>query len=265
MTESLTDVAVIIPAHRVDRWLDEAIDSALASTDIAVQIVVVVNGTPTLPDRPWMHESAVTVLHSSEALGPTVAMIRGIEATSTVYIARLDADDRMQPDRLHRQREWLARHPESTLVGTATRRIGPDGEDLGAIRMPTGPDIRRHLVLSNTVVHSSVMMRRSDLESVGGYDARLSQMEDYHLILRLAQCGAVAVLPDDLTEYRLHPGQISRGAAPSGDHIDAVVSERSRLGRTLGMNTVGVWSRNTLWRIVQFARYHRLIRAGHEY
>lgn len=260
-----TAVAVVIPAHRVDRWLDEAVASTLASAGVNFDVVVVVNGVDAIPDRPWMHHERVRTLHVAEALGPTLAMIHGLDATSAPYVARLDADDRMHPERLRRQVEWMKQHPDTPLVGTAARRIDENGDDRGAIRMPTGPDIRSHLVLSNTVPHSSVLMRRTDLDAIGGYDARLAQMEDYHVILRLAQRGPIAVLPDELTDYRIHDGQVSRGAGSSGAHIVAIIAERSRLGRVLGMSRLAVALRNVLWRAVQHARFHGLIRAGHEY
>lgn len=258
-------VSVVIPAHRPDAWLDEAVGSVLASREVALELAVVLNGVEEVPERPWMRDARVSVLHSRAPLGPTRAMIRGIEAGRGTYIARLDADDRMDPDRLHTQVSWLQAHPETPLVATATTRIDERGADLGPIRMPTGADVRHHLVLSNTVVHSSVLFRRGELEAIGGYDERLQQMEDYDVILRLAQRGPIAVLPEPLTDYRLHPGQVSRGAAPSGAHIDAVIAQRTRLGRVLGMSRPAVVARNLVWRAAQYSRYHGLTRPGHTY
>lgn len=258
-------VSVIVPAHRLDDWLDEAVESVLASTLDGIEVIVVLNGVPDVAPRAWQESDRVLLVHSSEPLGPTRAMIRGIDAARGQYIARLDADDRMLPQRLAAQKEYLERHPRVPLVGTAVRRITEDGAPAGSIRMPVGDDVRRHLLLSNTVPHSSVLIRRSSLDDVGGYDAALAQMEDYDVILRLAQRGPVAVLPDELTEYRLHGGQISRGARPTGPHIEKVLRERRRLARAIGAPLPGVLARDALWRAVQFTRYWQITRPGHEY
>lgn len=261
----MTTVGVVIPTHRADGWLDEAVESVLSSRAVEVRLVVVANGMAEFPHRPWQDDGRVRLIHEAVALGPTRAMIIGVQSSPTEFIARLDADDRMLPERLAAQVARLRAQPDAPMVGTATRRITAQGAPAGSIRMPVGDDVRRHLVLSNTVPHSSVMLRRTSLESVGGYNADLDQMEDYDVILRLAQQGPIPVLANELTEYRLHGGQISRGAKPAGAHIELIVRERARLGRTLGMSAPQIAGRNALWRAAQYARYYRVTRPAHEY
>lgn len=261
----MTVVGVVIPTHRADGWLDEAVESVLASRGVEVRVVVVANGMAEFPHRPWLDDRRIRLIHKIEPLGPTRAMILGVQNCATEFVARLDADDRMLPERLAAQVARLDAQPAAPMVGTATRRISADGAPAGSIRMPVGDDVRHHLILSNTVPHSSVMMRRASLESIGGYNAALEQMEDYDVILRLAQRGPIPVLADELTEYRLHDAQVSRGAKPRGAHIDLITRERARLGRALGMNAFAIGGRNVVWRAAQYARYYRVTRPGHEY
>ncbi len=261
----LPRVGVVIPTHRFDAWLDEAVDSVLESKYVTFQLIVVANGLREVEDKSWTTDSRVTLLHFQHALGPSGAMLPALEILDTEFIARLDADDRMLPNRLFEQATYLVEHPQSPLVGTGVERIREDGQTAGFIRMPTGDDVRRQLVLTNTVVHSSFMMRRAALDSVGGYDPIHAQMEDYDLLLRLARIGPIAVLSEPLTQYRLHSGQISRGARPHGEHIKRITELRKRLGEELGMYSPGVWARNLLWRIVQFTRYYRITKPAHEY
>lgn len=261
----MTSVSVVIPTNRFDAWLNEAVESALASRDVDLEVVVVANGLARISDRPWRADARVNVVHVPAALGPTGAMILGVDRSAGKFIARLDADDRMHPSRLSQQLAYLRAHPEVPLIGTTARRISSDGAPAGAVRMPTGADVRPHLVLSNTVPHSSVMMRRDALDRVGGYNPRLAQMEDYDLILRLGLLGPIPVLAEPLIEYRLHRGQTSRGAKPRGEHIDRVLQGRRELGRVLGMGGLAIEGRNLIWRAVQYTRYFRITRPGHEY
>ncbi|APZ35043.1 hypothetical protein BOH66_12910 [Microbacterium aurum] len=258
-------VSVIIPTNRVDSWLDEAVQSALDSSDVSIEVIVVINGPASFEPRSWTADPRVVLVHERSRLGPTRAMIEGVARARGEFVARLDADDRMLPLRLSEQVARLRAQPTAPLVGTATSRITPEGEPAGNIRMPSGDDVRRHLVLFNCIPHSSVMLRRSALEEVGGYDESLEQMEDYDLILRLSVLGPVPVLTSLLTEYRIHPGQLSRGATPYGLHIQRISVARRTLGRALGMNRLSVAARDALWRAAQYARYHRVTRPGHEY
>lgn len=261
----MNKVSVIIPAHRLDRWLDEAVLSALASTNVEIEVVVVVNGVETIPSSSWVEDCRVTLIHKPAPLGPTGAMILGLQHTTGDYVARLDADDRMAPTRLFSQADYLDNHPLTHLVGTLVRRITPQGVDAGLIRMPSGQDVRRSLLLTNVVTHSSILIRREALDLVGGYNENLTQMEDYDVILRLGCQGEIAILPEALTEYRLHESQISRGARPTGKHVDTVIAGRRQLGRVLGISPIEVFFKNLLWRLVQFTRYSRLTKPGHEY
>jgi len=261
---STPQVGVVIPTHRFDHWLDEAVESSIASIGVTIQIVVVANGLDRITERPWMSDDRISILHFTEALGPGGAMLPGLAHLDTEFVARLDADDRMLPERLARQVDYLQAHPETPLVTTSVRRISETGSNEGLIRMPTGPDVRQHLILANRLVHSSFLMRRKSIEEAGSYQPNQLQMEDYDLALRLARLGPIAVLPEVLTEYRIHPGQISKGAKPRGEHIERVLQLRRQLGEDLGMSRLGVGSRNLLWRLVQFTRYYGLTRPGHQ-
>src|SRR5262249_20757821 len=70
------------------------------------------------------------------------------------------------------------------------------------------------LVRANRMILSSVVVRRAVLETVGGFDAGLPVLgcEDWDLWLRIARRHRVAVVPDELTRYRVHPGNTPQAA-----------------------------------------------------
>ncbi|UOE44493.1 glycosyltransferase [Agromyces larvae] len=260
----MTEVSVIIPTNRIDRWLDDAIESVLASRGVEVVLVVVLDGIPVDESRPWADDPRVEIVPLPENVGQTVAMNTGVRASRTSYVARLDSDDLVDPDRLALQADHLDRHPDSPAVGSAVIRIDEHSRVTGEVALPTGDDIRPTLLLSNTVAHSSLLFRRSAFDAVGGYDERLRQMEDYDFILRIARSGPIANLPRPLIRYRVHSGQTSRGATPRGRHIDAVSRGRLELARSIGASPVLTRVKLSAWRALQFLRYHRLVRPGHE-
>lgn len=257
-------VSVVIPTVRIDHWLDEAVASILASTGVEVDLIVVHDGVEPDLTRGWTHDKRVQLVHHSVRLGQTEGMESGVARARFDLVARLDADDLSSPNRLHEQSGYLDTHPDAVATGTRVMRIDNRGVDRNELVMPTGPDIRSHLLFQNVVAHSSLMFRLESSRAVHGYNKALRQMEDYDFILRLATQGPIANLDAVLTRYRVHPQQTSRGAAPWGEHIRSVMKDRVILRRVLGERFLLSTAKNWIWTAVQYARYFRVIRPGYE-
>src|SRR5262249_50069876 len=106
--------------------------------------------------------------------------------------------------------------PAAALCYTIARYVDGDGRPL-PIRRPPRPvagDCFAALVRANRMILSSVVVRRAVLETVGGFDAGLPVFgcEDWDLWLRIARRHRVAVVPDELTRYRVHPGNTPQAA-----------------------------------------------------
>jgi hypothetical protein len=88
-------------------------------------------------------------------------------------------------------------------------------------------------------------------------------MEDYDFILKLATIGKIASLAEPLVGYRIHSGQISRGAKPWGPHIRAVLAGRVTLAKIIGTPTLSLLLKNSAWLGVQYLRYFGLRKPGY--
>jgi glycosyltransferase involved in cell wall biosynthesis len=109
-------VTVMIGVYNGARYLGEAIDSVLAQTHPAAELIVVDDGSE--------DESGAI----AEAYGPPVRCIRqenggmaaarnrAIREASGDYFAFLDADDRFRPDKLERQLQVFAEDPQLDVV-----------------------------------------------------------------------------------------------------------------------------------------------------
>lgn len=248
-------MSVIIPSANADRWLDEAIASVLANEWDNVEVIVVLNGAD--PDSVPQHadDPRVRILRFPERLGLAGAPIKGLEVARGDFILRLDADDRMLPSRIQSQIDVLRAQDDVVLVSSRVAWIDPEGSPAGGFDYPVGPDVRAALTRVNVVPHSSIALRRSDLDAVGGYDASLILFEDYDFVLRLAMRGRVATLDKVLTEYRIHPSQVSRTFPPRGAHISLVLDRRTALARQLGLPRASIVWHNAVWRGQQWAMY----------
>ena len=144
--------------------------------------------------------------------GISAALNAGLAHCRAEWVARMDADDVMLPDRMEKQLGYLRGHPRVDVLGgqLTCLREGVLGESTShdlEITAATLADPAKRLWFVN---HPTVMLRKSVLTSAGGYDERLRRAEDLDLWLRLLRRGAVIHnLPDVIVHYRIHAGQIT--------------------------------------------------------
>jgi len=204
-------VSVLMSVHNGAPLVGEAVASVLGQSDGDLELIVVDDGstdaTPGLlaavvDPRLRVHRQAHTGL--TRALNQALGLARG------GLVARLDADDVALPERLARQRAFLARHPEVGLLGTAAREVDLAGALVRVVQPPLDDAaLRRALIRVNPFVHSSVMVRREVLARTGGYDEALAVAQDYELWMRLARLTRLANLADVLVVRRLGEGRVS--------------------------------------------------------
>jgi len=189
----------------------EAIESVLGQTLGDLELVVVDDGSTdaTASILGSFGDPRVRVTRQRRG-GLTSALRSALGLARAPLVARLDADDVALPERLERQRDFLERHPEVGLLGTAAREVDGIGREVGVVRPPTeDAALRGALIRHNPFVHSSVMMRRSALEQAGGYDPSFPVAQDYDLWMRMSRVTRMANLPEALVVRRLLPGRIS--------------------------------------------------------
>lgn len=272
---SSPDISVIVRGGQIDQWLEKAVESVLASEDVSLQIILILNGPKIVTDEtsieaeekefPWLIDSRIKVFRFDHYLGMSGSIIEGISHADTEFIATVDGDDMVLPEKFSKQLEYLRRNPDCVLVGT--RAIGINGEDVetGEVKSPFGDDVRRYLFLFNPLPHSSVFYRKSAYDLVGGHRPHLDQCEDYDLTLKMGAVGRVAQLEERLVLYRIHDTNLSKGATPRGPHIEAVTEGRRRLARALGVPAFIALPQHLAWLSIQYIRSFGLIRPLHEY
>ncbi|WP_395885510.1 glycosyltransferase [Curtobacterium pusillum] len=246
-----------------DAFVGEAVASVLATLPEHATPVVVFDGAASeLP--PGDRYQGVEVVCTGRRGGVGRALNIGLRSTRGRFVARLDGDDISKPGRFNRQLEVLQSDPGIIAVATGGDIVDERGEFRSLY--PTGPggDVRSLLVRRNPVIHSSLMVRRSALEEVGGYDETLMRMQDYDLLLRLALLGSIVALPESLVKYRVHGSQNSRIPASALRTLLKLVKRRQSLARYLRDRPLLMQCVLDLaWISAQLLRYAGLRRGGY--
>lgn len=213
-------VSVHLPVKNGHAYFTEAVESILSQTFRDFELVIVdhasTDETPELIERLARRDTRVkTLRYGGENF--IDALNFGLSACSGEFIARMDADDISAPDRLEMELRFLKENGDVGIVGSAVTIFGPDGVQGGYARYEEwinsllSPDeIRREIFVESPIPNPSAMMRRSVLESLGGY-LDFGWPEDYDLYLRGMLAGIpMAKLPERLLKWRDHSGRTTR-------------------------------------------------------
>jgi len=223
-------VSVVIPTFNRACLIVAAIDSVLDQTHPHYEIIVVDDGSTDdtgqrLRER---YGSRIRYVYQ-ENQGESAARNRGIALAKGALVAFLDSDDIWLPSKLEEQVAALRARLGSPMVFCQVLLVDKDGRDLD--QAPLGTELTQDTVAleqvyqGNVIVNSTVLARRSALESVGGFDPQIRYGEDWDLWVRLATLGELLLLPKPLTKFRLYSqGQsrvpsVERAQKELADHL----------------------------------------------
>ncbi len=208
----MTTISVIVPTYNRQASLARALDSVLAQTRPAEEIIVVDDGsTDATAEMVRQRYPQVRYFHQTNR-GVSAARNHGIARARGEWIALLDSDDQWLPEKLAVQIQHLQRHPGHPLCHCDEiwirhgRRVNPMKK-----HAKHGGWIFRHCLPLCVISPSAALIRRSLLEEVGGFDETLPACEDYDLWLRICAHHPVLLVKQALLiKYGGHADQLSR-------------------------------------------------------
>jgi len=214
------EISVVVPAYNAQRHLAATLDSVLAQREIDLELVVVddrsTDGTAALVQGYAQRDARVRYACTpANCGGPAGPRNQGVELARAEWVAFCDADDLWRADKLRQQLD-AARRDRADLVCSAIKDF-PDGSApvFPASGSPAqGRPLRWWpMLMKNRVATSSVLVKRSLVQSAGGFpiERELIAVEDYDLWLRMLSIPGVRMLrlDDVLVAYRRLPGSLS--------------------------------------------------------
>src|SRR5262249_43381146 len=188
----------------------------LAQTRLPDEIVVIDDGSTdetAAAVRPYLNR--IRYIYQ-ENRGEPAARNRGIQVSTSAYIAFLDGDDLWVPNKLELQLEYLKQHRVCALVYSDMSTFDENGtidasvKERFKMQLPSGRMfvdlLKRPIFGSGTVV-----VRRDCFKQLGGFDEELLVGSDYEMWLRIAREFEIGAVDLPLLKYRYHPAMSTCG------------------------------------------------------
>jgi glycosyltransferase involved in cell wall biosynthesis len=207
-------LTIILPAQNAEATIAQAISSTLNQTYTDFDLRVLENGSTdrTSEIARSFTDPRVQVVELGP-VGVQGAVKYALENSQSPWLARMDADDLMFPNRLEMQMDFVKRNPQVAFVGTAYALLTPFGHILEPVLSSGTREVTKDLLALGKRFFadpSIVFNRRAALEA-GGVDTDFSKVDGVPLLFRLLTKGRCWELAEHLHLYRVRPHSLSRG------------------------------------------------------
>lgn len=209
-------VSVLMTIYNAAPYLRAAIDSLIAQTFMDWELIAIENGsTDSSFEILKSYSDSRIKIHSFEKnIGRTPALRYAHDHANGEFVAVLDADDVVYPQRFSRQVLFLSDNPEVALVASWAHYIDKCGKIIGAFTPPVlSGELTDSLGWGNPIAHSSAMYRNQISQEVGGYPESFVWAQDSALFLAIANRYPIAVVDKFLCQIRIQDTNMTTASA----------------------------------------------------
>jgi len=230
-------ISVLMPVFNAAAYLDKAIESILSQTHKNIELIIVDDGStdPTahICEYHLNRDPRISLFrhaHSGIASSLNLALSR----SSGNYIARMDADDISEPQRLELQLSYLLANPGLSLIGSQAVIIDDHDVVLGRVNKPVSHHlVTRLLKYQSPLIHPSLFATKASICSLGGYRDLIA--EDLDLLIRAKQSGyLIGNCPEYLLRYRSRESSLT--ASKSSENLICTNALLSAARRSSGQS-----------------------------
>lgn len=205
-------VSIIMPVYNAEQYLDKAINSILNQTYPNIELFIVDDCSTDksftiakkykkkYPNKIHLIQPKKNINKEGDA-GFNLAM----NYAKGSYIARMDADDIAEKNRIKKQVSFLEKHKDIFLVGGQALVIDKEGREMGMKAVPTDHESIYNMFFQvHPIIHPTVMFR-NEKPRQPFYFEKFEDSNDYYTFFTLLMQGKkLANLPDILLKYRIH-------------------------------------------------------------
>jgi len=227
-------VSVVIPAYNASQYIKEAVDSVLAQTYNAIQIIVVddgsQDGTKNVLEDYILNDTIKYYYQDNQ--GPGAARNYGIKKSTGEYICFLDSDDIILPESIEKKVNLLDRNKDIQMVFTDLYAFDASSEEnpeaylkshdfiqlfCDAVVFQDDPYyffnkkyIDSAIKYNPFIQTSTVMIKKDVIDRVGFFDTELKAAEDIDLWFRICQVGEIGFINEPLSRWNKYRNGLTK-------------------------------------------------------
>ena len=237
-------ISVVIPLYNKEQSIASTLQTVLKQTYQDFEIVIVNDGSTdhSVEEVAKVTDPRIRLIHQNNA-GVSAARNRGIDEARGEYIAFLDADDEWKPDYLKAQYELTLKYTECSVF-TCNYEFKDTQEKVTSTIIRKLPFKDEDGILSNyfevaSCSHpplwtSAVIVKKSAIQSIGGFPVGIKSGEDLLTWARLACKYHIAYTKTSQAIYNLSEGYNKKNLPP----------RRQDKGDPVGKNLVELYKKN---------------------
>jgi glycosyltransferase involved in cell wall biosynthesis len=222
-------------ARNAEPYIAETIESVLNQSHADFEFLMVNNASTDKTEaimRDYAERDSRIQVLQHPAPGWTAAVNKAMAQAKGEWIARIDADDVMMPNRLERQWAAIKQEPDVILWGAYAEQINTLGESIGTIEHgPTTREQFNELLKSGQpvfILNPTTIYRKDLALGCGGFDETLVAAGDEELWDRMRIHGPMLVIPEYLIKYRVHDRGITARHARTQAMVHRFIEARAR-------------------------------------
>lgn len=202
-------VSINLCCYNSEKFLEETLQSIFMQTYKDWELVVINDGSKDSSEKiiqKYMAEGWPIIYHYQNNAGLGRARNMAIELSNGEFIAIIDHDDLWHPEKLEKQMPLFNERPLVGLTYTNANRLNMNGHiHLHSDYAPMHRGrVLLQLLLRDFVICSTIVVRRAILDQVGWFDPDFIQVEEYDLMIRIAERYEFEYIEEPLATWRIH-------------------------------------------------------------
>jgi len=205
--DSPTLVSIIIPVYNAEKYILETIKSVLSQDYKPIEIIVIDDGSTDNTAKIIKSLNTEIRYVFQENQGVSAARNHGFKLSEGQYLCFLDADDWYYPQNIKEKVNYFLHNPSCGLIHSWVEITDRNLNIKKTVMGKEGENITQEVLnFIPTAIPSpsNVMLKRSVINEIGGFDLNLSTSADFDMWLRITHKFKVGMLNKPLVKYRLH-------------------------------------------------------------
>jgi len=201
-----------MPVKNAGEYINDSVRSILDQSYTNFEFIIIDDGSSdNSPVLLGKYNDPRIIYYQRENEGLINQLNFGLSVAKGEFIARMDADDLCDSRRFKLQIDFLKDNIDVHLVGSNYYYIDQNGKFIVEKKFPEcHSDIEFMMPVTTSVLHSSILVYKEELNKIKGYDNSKLYNEDHDLFLRLIENGCIMHnIQIPLYSYRIGNGSLA--------------------------------------------------------